>query len=101
MATRRKANILDLSKYLNKQINVKFAGGRDVVGTLKGYDQLLNLVLDDCVESVQDPADPFKPTEEKRTLGLVVCRGTQVILISPLDGSEEIENPWGTETEQQ
>jgi U6 snRNA-associated Sm-like protein LSm7 len=29
---------------------VKFQGGREVVGNLKGFDQLVNLVLDDCVE---------------------------------------------------
>jgi U6 snRNA-associated Sm-like protein LSm7 len=27
-------------------------------------------------------------------LGLVVCRGTQVSLISPVDGMEEIANPF-------
>lgn len=29
---------------------MKFQGGREVVGNLKGFDQLVNLVLDDCVE---------------------------------------------------
>lgn len=41
-----------------------------------------------------DPSDPYKLTEETRELGLVVCRGTQVSLISPRDGMEEIENPF-------
>ncbi|KAI9795509.1 MAG: Sm-like protein lsm7 [Piccolia ochrophora] len=46
----KKENILDLTKYMDKDINVKFNGGREVVGTLKGYDQLMNLVLDDVRE---------------------------------------------------
>lgn len=46
----KKENILDLGKYLEKEINVKFNGGREVVGVLKGYDQLMNLVLDDVKE---------------------------------------------------
>ena len=29
-----------------------------------------------------------------RTLGLLVARGTLLVLISPVDGSEEIENPF-------
>ena len=29
-----------------------------------------------------------------RTLGLVVARGTLLVLISPVDGSEEIANPF-------
>ena len=33
-------------------------------------------------------------TEKTRELGLAVLRGTAVILISPFDGSEEIENPF-------
>ena len=46
----KKENILDLSKYMDKEINVKFNGGREVIGTLKGYDQLMNLVLDGVKE---------------------------------------------------
>lgn len=29
-----------------------------------------------------------------RNLGLLVARGTLLVLISPVDGSEEIENPF-------
>lgn len=32
---KRKESILDLSKYLEKHIRVKFAGGREVSGKLK------------------------------------------------------------------
>jgi len=68
--------ILDLSKYVNERIRVKFTGGREgthlylytyitigligfvaftfsVNGILKGYDQLLNLVLDEVEEDIQ------------------------------------------------
>ena len=86
-------------------------------GILKGYDQLLNLVLDGTVEYLQgmcmvhththththtplhltiptDPEDPFKLTDETRSLGLVVCRGTAVVLICPSDSMEQIANPF-------
>lgn len=33
-------------------------------------------------------------TDQKRQLGLVVIRGTTLILFSPIDGSEEIKNPF-------
>lgn len=74
----KKENILDLSKYMDKEVRVKFNGGREgrstpvisvlyffffftfldpltstVVGTLKGFDQLMNLVLDDVKESMR------------------------------------------------
>ncbi|KAF9449072.1 LSM-domain-containing protein, partial [Macrolepiota fuliginosa MF-IS2] len=63
-------------------------GGREVVGTLKGYDQLLNLVLDDVEEHIQEP-EPHT-----RSLGLVVLRGPLITIVSPVDGSEEIANPF-------
>ncbi|KAK0562086.1 U6 snRNP-associated protein Lsm7 [Tilletia horrida] len=85
--------ILDLSKYSDKQIRVKLAGGREVLGTLKGFDQLMNLVMDDVEELIKDPVSGLV-TDEKRKLGLVVLRGTAITVINPADGLETIENPF-------
>lgn len=63
-------------------------------GILKGFDPLLNLVLDGTVEYMRDPDDQYKLTEDTRQLGLVVCRGTSVVLICPQDGMEAIPNPF-------
>lgn len=63
---------------------------KTVTGVLKGYDPLMNLVVDEAKETVRD--DEGKETT--RTLGLAVARGTMIVLISPLDGSEEIANPF-------
>lgn len=81
---------MDLGKYMDKQITVKFNGGREVTGTLKGYDALMNLVLDDVSEVLRDD----EGNESSRSLGLVVARGTLLVLVSPVDGSEEIANPF-------
>ncbi|KAJ5975976.1 hypothetical protein N7481_009683 [Penicillium waksmanii] len=86
----KKENILDLGKYMDKEVQVKFNGGREVTGTLKGYDQLMNLVLDDVKESMRDD----EGNQTTRSLGLIVARGTLIVLISPADGSEEIPNPF-------
>ncbi|OJJ87593.1 putative small nuclear ribonucleoprotein (LSM7) [Aspergillus glaucus CBS 516.65] len=91
----KKENILDLSKYMDKEVKVKFSGGREVTGTLKGYDQLMNLVLDDVKESMRDD----EGNETTRALGLIVARGTLIVLISPADGSEEIANPFAQQEE--
>lgn len=90
----KKESILDLSKYMNKAIHVKFSAGREVSGILRGYDPLLNLVLDGCVEYLRDPDDNFKITEDERQLGLVVCRCTSIVVICPMDGKESIPNPF-------
>ncbi|KAI9316261.1 hypothetical protein BX666DRAFT_1948940 [Dichotomocladium elegans] len=92
----KKESILDLSKYMEKKVRVRFNGGREVIGTLMGYDPLLNLVLDNTVEYLKDLETGYV-TEKSRELGLAVLRGTAVILISPVDGSEEIENPFVTQ----
>ena len=78
---------------------MKFFGGREgtvylnlriVVGVLKGYDQLMNLVMDDVEELLHNPADG-ETTGQRRSLGLAVLRGTNLTLISPMDGFEMIE----------
>lgn len=38
--------------------------------------------------------------ETTRDLGLVVARGTLLVLVSPVDGSEEIENPFAQPAEE-
>lgn len=43
---------------------------------------------------VSDPDDMQRITDKTRKLGLVVIRGTQVSLVSPQDGMEEIANPF-------
>lgn len=63
---------------------------KTVTGVLKGYDPLMNLVLDEAKETMRD--DEGKETT--RPLGLTVARGTLIVLISPVDGSEEIANPF-------
>jgi U6 snRNA-associated Sm-like protein LSm7 len=75
---------------MDKKVNVKFNGGREVTGTLKGYDALMNLVLDDVEEVMRDDDG----NETTRSLGLVVVRGTLLVVISPVDGSEVIANPF-------
>ena len=44
--------------------------------------------------SFLDPDDPYKLSDETRSLGIVVCRGTAVVLICPVDGMEAIANPF-------
>ena len=96
---RKKESILELSKFLEKSIRVKFAGGREASGILKGFDPLLNIVLDNTIEYLRDPDDPYKLTDDTRQLGLVVCRGPNVMMISPQDGMEPIANPFASSQE--
>ncbi|GAV55605.1 hypothetical protein ZYGR_0AV02370 [Zygosaccharomyces rouxii] len=83
--------ILDLAKYKDTRVRVKLMGGRLVVGVLKGYDQLMNLVLDETIEYMRDPEDSsFILKDKTRELGLIVIRGTVLLSLSPQEGSETI-----------
>ncbi|MHA2316000.1 MAG: LSM domain-containing protein [Candidatus Hermodarchaeia archaeon] len=63
-----------LSRSLNSQVLVKLKGDRELRGRLRGYDQHLNLILDDAEDLTE------KPPQE---LGTVILRGDNVIFLSP------------------
>lgn len=98
----RGAPVIDLEKLIEKRIRIRFSGGREVVGTLKGFDGLVNAVLDDTTEflfeegadsaSVFDASASAAPTS--RYLGLVVCRGTNITVVGPDEGFSQIANPF-------
>jgi len=64
-----------LEESLGKIVLVRLKGGRNLRGRLKGFDQHLNLVLDET----EDTTNP----EGVKKLGLIIVRGDNVILISP------------------
>ncbi|KAI7544939.1 hypothetical protein KC331_g6499 [Hortaea werneckii] len=73
----------ELKKYLDKRVEVQLNGSRKVMGTLRGYDVFLNIVLDEATES--------KANNEKVRLGMCVIRGNSVVMMEALDriGGEE------------
>jgi len=64
-----------LEQNLNKIVLVRLKGGKSLRGRLKGFDQHLNLVL----EETEDTTD----VESQKKLGLIIVRGDNVVLISP------------------
>ncbi|CCK71777.1 Sm-like protein LSM7 KNAG_0H03630 [Huiozyma naganishii CBS 8797] len=81
--------IVDLAKYKDSKVRVKLMGDKLVVGVLKGYDQLMNLVLDETAEYLKDANDEIS-RDKTRDLGFTVIRGNILVSISPLEGSEVI-----------
>ena len=64
-----------LSMSLNKIVLVKLKGGRQLRGKLKNYDAHLNLTLDEAEEIIDEG--------ENTSLGTIILRGDNVIIISP------------------
>ena len=46
----RKDSTLELAKLKDAAVRVKCLGGRELRGILRGFDDLVNIVLDDCEE---------------------------------------------------
>ncbi|NIR86472.1 RNA-binding protein [Candidatus Bathyarchaeota archaeon] len=64
-----------LEESLGKTVLVRIRGGKSLRGKLKGFDQHLNLVLEETEDTTN--------TENVKKLGVIIVRGDNVILISP------------------
>ena len=77
------AQVLD--GYINKLVNIVTADGRVIIGTFRGFDQRINIILDDSHERVFSTTDGV----EQVLLGLYIIRGDNVALIGEID--EELD----------
>jgi small nuclear ribonucleoprotein len=66
-----------LEKSLDKRVSLFLKDGRVLEGKLTGFDEYMNMVLDETVEN-------NAAGEEERRLGTVVLRGNNVVSISIL-----------------
>ena len=89
----KRKQILDLKGQLGKKVRVTFQGGREVVGVLKGYDDMVNMVLEDCVEYLLDETTG-NIGNMARNIPNLICRGPQVTLVAPEEGFAQISNPF-------
>jgi small nuclear ribonucleoprotein len=64
-----------LEKSLDKKISLLLKDNRILEGKLIGYDDYMNMVLEDTEE---------RTSEQTRRLGIVVLRGNNVVSISPM-----------------
>ncbi|KAM5171416.1 LSM8 homolog, U6 small nuclear RNA associated [Mantella aurantiaca] len=70
-----------LENYINRTVAVITADGRMIVGTLKGFDQTINLILDESHERVFSSSQGV----EQVVLGLYIVRGDNVAVIGEID----------------
>ena len=64
-----------LEESLGKAVLVRLKGGRSLRGKLQGFDQHMNLVLEDT--------DDISDSNKTQRLGTIVVRGDNVIILSP------------------
>lgn len=73
----------DLRKFMDLRVDLRLNGERRVAGIMKGYDQFMNIVLDEAIEIKQKGANPKEV--EKRNLGTIVIRGASIVLWENID----------------
>ena len=64
-----------LDESINKIVLIKLKGNKTIRGNLLGFDQHMNLLLDQSEEILSDG--------ESNSLGSLVVRGDNVVMISP------------------
>lgn len=64
-----------LDESINQIVLIKLKGGKTIRGSLLGFDQHMNLLLD---SSEEIPLDG-----NSKSLGTIVVRGDNVVMISP------------------
>ena len=64
-----------LEESINKVVLIKIKGGKTLRGNLLGFDQHMNLLLD---QSEEIPSEG-----DAKSLGTIVVRGDNVVMISP------------------
>lgn len=72
---------------MEKRLAIRLVGKRRVNGYLRGYDQFMNLVLDDAVEEVSKT--------EKHDIGTIVLRGNSIENFELMEREAQIDRCTG------
>ncbi|KAF7286670.1 U6 snRNA-associated Sm-like protein LSm8 [Rhynchophorus ferrugineus] len=75
-----------LDSFVNHTVSIITSDGRNFIGTLKGFDQTINIILDESHERVYSTTSGVGQV----MLGLHIIRGDNVAIIGLID--EEIDN---------
>jgi len=61
----------NLKSYLEKEVLIHLNKGRKVSGILRGFDQFMNVVLDEAADETAD--------ESERNIGTIAVRGNSIV----------------------
>lgn len=64
-----------LERSINRKLNLLLKDGRTLEGKLVGFDDYMNMVLEDTEERIEDNV---------RRVGTVILRGNNVVTIVPM-----------------
>ncbi|CAK0785080.1 hypothetical protein CVIRNUC_008286 [Coccomyxa viridis] len=64
----------ELKGFMDKRLSVALNANRHVTGVLRGFDQFMNIVLDNAVDE-----------KNKTDIGMVVVRGNSIVTVEVLE----------------
>mmetsp|Transcript_7187 Transcript_7187/g.11001 ORF Transcript_7187/g.11001 Transcript_7187/m.11001 type:complete len:97 (-) Transcript_7187:214-504(-) len=71
-----------IDKAIGSKIWILLRGTKEIVGTLRGFDDYVNLVLDEAVEFSPDPADGSKVIRTELETEILL-NGNQIAVLVP------------------
>lgn len=77
---------------VDHQVSVVTNDGRTIVGELKGLDQKLNVILEQCHERIFSSDAGM----EQVPLGLYIVRGDNIAIVGELDEETDQSTDWKT-----
>jgi U6 snRNA-associated Sm-like protein LSm8 len=75
-----------LDAFVNHTVSIITSDGRNFIGTLKGFDQTINVIIDESHERVYSTTSGV----EQVMLGLHIIRGDNVAIVGLID--DELDN---------
>ncbi|EFA05457.1 U6 snRNA-associated Sm-like protein LSm8 isoform X2 [Tribolium castaneum] len=75
-----------LDSFVNHTVSIITSDGRNFIGTLKGFDQTINVIIDESHERVYSTTSGV----EQVMLGLHIIRGDNVAIVGLID--DELDN---------
>eukprot|EP00697_Spironema_sp_BW2_P000123 gnl/Spiro4/10174_TR5407_c0_g1_i1.p1 gnl/Spiro4/10174_TR5407_c0_g1~~gnl/Spiro4/10174_TR5407_c0_g1_i1.p1 ORF type:complete len:101 (+),score=26.98 gnl/Spiro4/10174_TR5407_c0_g1_i1:66-368(+) len=70
-----------MEEWIGHQVSVLTCDGRNIVGTLRGFDQVINIILNDAVERVYSTTSGVEVVQLK----LYIVRGDNICCLGLLD----------------
>lgn len=82
----KRVETLDLAPYMGKNVQISFFGGIQVHGYLRGYDQALNVVLENARMS-KIPDSECSEVEElcREPLSSMLCKGSSICSVDVIE----------------
>ena len=71
-----------IDKAIGSKIWILMRGSKEIVGTLRGFDDYVNLVLDDAIEYTTDPNDKTKIISTPLS-NEILLNGNQIAILVP------------------